>query len=90
MRPQCGLRAELTEAAVEAARKSPVSRTKQERSSEWMAVSDFSAYLAVSKEKAPMHRNPFMLQCFLKNAATTAPGPAWVPTTEQSCTLRTA
>ena len=27
MRPQCGLRAELTEAAVEAARKSPVSRT---------------------------------------------------------------
>ena len=28
MRPQCGLRAELTEAAVEAARKSPVSRTK--------------------------------------------------------------
>ena len=27
MRPQWGLRAELTEAAVEAARKSPVSRT---------------------------------------------------------------
>jgi len=32
MRPQWGLRAELTEAAVEAARKSPVSRTKQKRS----------------------------------------------------------
>ena len=29
MRPQCGLRAELTEAAVEAARKSPVSRTRK-------------------------------------------------------------
>ena len=29
MRPQCGLRAELTEAAARAARKSPVSRTIQ-------------------------------------------------------------
>ena len=29
MRPQCGLRAELTEAAARAARKSPVSRTNQ-------------------------------------------------------------
>ena len=32
MRPQWGLRAELTEAAVEAARKSPVSRTIKKRS----------------------------------------------------------
>ena len=38
MRPQCGLRAELTEDAVEAARKSPVSRTDQKTIIRWMVV----------------------------------------------------